>query len=50
MSFFDSEEGANFTHLIIIGGRDIEDAIGKKLPIVIMSLGNRFEIKGIVNV
>ena len=40
MPFFDAEGGAVLTHLLIVGARDIKDAVGDKLPIVIMSLGN----------
>ena len=39
MSFFDAEGGAILTHLLVVGAKDFKDALGDKLPIVIMCLG-----------
>ena len=39
MAFFDEQRSAQLTHLLIVGARDIKDALGDKLPIAIMSLG-----------
>ena len=39
MSFFDKQGSAQLTQVIIVGARDVKDALGDKLPIAIMSFG-----------
>ena len=42
MAFFDERGSARLTHLLIVGARDVKDAIGDKLPIVVMSSGMKW--------